>query len=282
MKKGMLEILCAATALVTIVYLLLEQGAAVTPGNRILVALTGGFGAVIVLIIAALSATIVGKMISGDISLTDLIADDDGRASLSRFQMLLFTFVVATLYFIYALYWLGSPNCKGCISGNDTSLVTLKQAITYLQALEATEAKSLAAGLQKAMDQLTIWGLPDIPNSILGLLGISGGSYLLSKGIQKAADSTQQAGVNSQAATSAQQAAENLSTQLSQLGTDLQTIVTQLGAANQQVSALDPVPTTVVTSLNTALSAAQSALAAHQQASGSASHVLEAAKQITG
>ena len=30
--------------------------------------------------------------------------------------------------------------------------------------------------------------LPDIPGSVLGLMGISGGSYLLSKGIQTASD----------------------------------------------------------------------------------------------
>lgn len=30
--------------------------------------------------------------------------------------------------------------------------------------------------------------LPDIPSGVLGLLGISGGSYVLSKGIQKTAE----------------------------------------------------------------------------------------------
>ena len=66
--------------------------------------------------------------------LKNLICEPDGKASLSRFQLLLFTFV---------------------ISGVFMSL-------------------SLEAG-----------GFIMIPEEVLGLLGISGGSYLISKGISK-------------------------------------------------------------------------------------------------
>jgi len=64
-----------------------------------------------------------------------LISDANGDASLSRFQFLVFTFVVAMSLFY---------------------LIVIKTPPDY----------------------------PAIPNQILALLGISGGSYVLSKGIQ--------------------------------------------------------------------------------------------------
>ena len=68
------------------------------------------------------------------IDLTNLVSESDGTASMSRFQFLIFTFVIAL-------------------------------AIIFLTA-EATK-------------------FPEIPGEILALLGISGGSYVVSKGIQK-------------------------------------------------------------------------------------------------
>ena len=96
-------------------------------------------GWVIVALIGALGVTVILKIWSGAIDLSGLLAepreskDVPAKASLSRLQFLIFTFVVAGLY------------------------LTL--------CLEAGE-------------------FLEIPSQVLGLLGISGGSYVLSKGIQ--------------------------------------------------------------------------------------------------
>jgi hypothetical protein len=75
------------------------------------------------------------------INLENLISDEKGDASLSRFQFLIFTFVIAM-----SLFYL---------------------IITF----EPRPAK-----------------FPEISTGILGLLGISGGSYILAKGIQASRD----------------------------------------------------------------------------------------------
>lgn len=75
------------------------------------------------------------KILRGEIDITKVLSEEgSNKASLSRFQMLVWTFIVG-LSFLY--------------------LVILNDA------------------------------LPDIPNEVLALLGISGGTYLISKGIQK-------------------------------------------------------------------------------------------------
>ena len=74
------------------------------------------------------------------IDLKFLLSEKDGSASLSRFQLLVFTFMIASLFLI----------------------------LTFTK----------TGGI----------GWPSVPNSVLGLLGISGGTYLTSKGIQKTAE----------------------------------------------------------------------------------------------
>lgn len=69
-------------------------------------------------------------------TLSGLICEPDGKASLSRFQLLLFTFVIAGLFMVLSI--------------------------------------ELGAFI-------------DVPNGVLGLLGISGGSYVISKGVGKGA-----------------------------------------------------------------------------------------------
>jgi hypothetical protein len=71
------------------------------------------------------------------INLEYLVAEDDGSASFSRFQFLIFTFIVASAYIVKAF-----------------------------------------AAVNSQQD------LPGIPADVLGLIGISGGTYLVSKGIQ--------------------------------------------------------------------------------------------------
>lgn len=88
---------------------------------------------VFVTIIAVIFATVIAYIWKGKISLIGLIEEPGtGKASLSRFQFLLFIFVIAILYF----------------------------------------ALCMRAG-----------ALLDIPNGVYTLLGISGGSFLISKQI---------------------------------------------------------------------------------------------------
>jgi hypothetical protein len=81
---------------------------------------------------------VIYKMITGQINLNLLISEKTGEASMSRFQLLLFTFVVAI------------------------SLLTI------------IEKKG---------------SLPDIPNGVLTLLGISASTYAVGKGLQASSDS---------------------------------------------------------------------------------------------
>ncbi len=99
------------------------------------------FAAVIALIILGFAAVILYQILRGIIPLSGILSEprapgDCGpaKASLSRFQFLIFTFVIAGLYLVLSL-----------------------ESGTFV----------------------------DIPDSVLVLLGISGGSYLISKGVGK-------------------------------------------------------------------------------------------------
>ena len=83
------------------------------------------------------------KMANGTINLAELISDN-GRASTSRFQLIIFTFVVALSFFLVVVAHVGIPQ-----TGNATSPATL----------------------------------PDVPSGVLALLGISASSFLVSKSI---------------------------------------------------------------------------------------------------
>lgn len=86
------------------------------------------------ILVGLIGLVIFWQMASGSIDLTYLVSEADGKASLSRFQFLIFTFVIAI-----SLFW-----------------VTVRHE-----------------------------GFPEeIPAGIFILLGISGGSYVVSKGIQ--------------------------------------------------------------------------------------------------
>lgn len=85
-------------------------------------------------IVGILGILVIWKIIDGSINLDRLISEPNGDASLSRFQFLVFTFVIALSLF----------------------LVIIAKGGTF----------------------------PDIPGTVLALLGISGSSYLVSKGIQ--------------------------------------------------------------------------------------------------
>ena len=90
-------------------------------------------GFVLCAFIALLCATIIGLIWLGKIDLSQLISEPSGDASMSRFQLLVFTFVIAISFFVL---------------------------------VEANHG-----------------ALPDIPNGVLTLLGISASTYAVSKGI---------------------------------------------------------------------------------------------------
>jgi uncharacterized BrkB/YihY/UPF0761 family membrane protein len=60
-------------------------------------------GWIVTVLIATFAIAIIYKMIRGDIDLMYLIAGSDGDASLSRFQFLVFTFVIALGLFLIIL-----------------------------------------------------------------------------------------------------------------------------------------------------------------------------------
>ena len=88
-------------------------------------------------IIASFAFTIVVLIWRGIINLQRVISEPTGDASMSRFQLLIFTFVIATSFF----------------------LITVNKG-----------------------------EFAEVPSSVLGLLGISAGSYVVSKGIQFSKD----------------------------------------------------------------------------------------------
>jgi hypothetical protein len=96
-------------------------------------------GWILTIFIGLLAIMILIKIWTGDIDLNYVISDENGWASLSRFQFLIFTFVVAMSLFY---------------------LIVANTPPQY----------------------------PVIPKEILALLGISGGSYVVSKGIQSSRD----------------------------------------------------------------------------------------------
>ena len=92
-------------------------------------------GWILTVFVGLLGIIILYKILDGSINLDKIISEPNGDASLSRFQFLIFTFVIAlSLFFVI-------------ISQNPIQF-------------------------------------PDIPGGVFALLGISGGSYLVSKGIQ--------------------------------------------------------------------------------------------------
>jgi hypothetical protein len=88
---------------------------------------------VLLIILLGFAAIVLIKILNGTIPLKGLIAEIDGdKASLSRFQFLIFTFLVAGLFL----------------------MLTIESG-----------------------------GFVEIPDTVLGLLGISGGSYVVSKAL---------------------------------------------------------------------------------------------------
>jgi hypothetical protein len=101
-------------------------------------------GWIIAILIGFLGLIVAWKILIGKIDLQFLISEENGHASLSRFQFLIFTFVIAGGLLLFIIH---SIACSG-------------------------------AGCTPSP------AFPAIPGSILALLGISSGSYVTAKGIQ--------------------------------------------------------------------------------------------------
>jgi hypothetical protein len=102
---------------------------------------------VVLLFVALLGWRVISLMAEGKIDLSRLLSEPNGDASLSRFQLLIFTFVIALSLFLVVVG-------NGSRSSTDAS---------------CHNCPAFPA---------------EIPGSVLALLGISAGSYLVSKGIQ--------------------------------------------------------------------------------------------------
>ena len=102
------------------------------------------FGIILAVFLGLLELIILWLIWKGTIDLKELISEKGGGASLSRFQFLVFTFVIAMSFFLVV----------------------------------ATDPT----------------GLPEVPSGVFALLGISGGSYVVSKGIQASMDGGGQGG----------------------------------------------------------------------------------------
>jgi hypothetical protein len=109
-------------------------------------------GWIVAVFLGLLALIVLWKIFTDKIDLQYLIADEKGYASMSRFQFLVFTFVIAG----GLLYMTLCAVCSGTA------------------------------------------GFPEVNNGVLLLLGISGGSYAIGKGLQIQADA-QQAKANDQA-----------------------------------------------------------------------------------
>lgn len=109
-------------------------------------------GWIVALFVAVAGLIILFQMAFGKINLQKLISEQNGDASMSRFQLLIFTFVISMSLFL---------------------VIVSNSPIKFPD---------------------------DIPPGILALLGISGGSYLISKGIQSSKE-TSKATIDAQKAS---------------------------------------------------------------------------------
>jgi len=99
-------------------------------------------GWTVTILIGAFALAIIYKMIKGDINLMYLIAGADGDASLSRFQFLIFTFVIALGLFLIVLSQQPSPAFPSTIPGGILALLGISGA-SYVtsKAVDANAAK---------------------------------------------------------------------------------------------------------------------------------------------
>jgi hypothetical protein len=108
-------------------------------------------GYLVCAVVGLFALLVLWRIFRGDINLNLLISEKTGEASMSRFQLLIFTFVIGLSFFLIVI-----SNAK-------------------LRATDATANGTSSPGKP---------GLPEVPGGVLGLLGISATSYTVSKAIQ--------------------------------------------------------------------------------------------------
>jgi hypothetical protein len=106
-------------------------------------------GYLVCVVVGLLALAILWLIFTDKINLNLLISEKTGEASMSRFQLLIFTFVIGLSFFLIVV------SSAGLHPG------------------------TAAPGAAKP-------GLPDVPGGVLALLGISATSYTVSKAIQLA------------------------------------------------------------------------------------------------
>jgi uncharacterized BrkB/YihY/UPF0761 family membrane protein len=98
-------------------------------------------GWTVTILIAAFALAIIYKMLKGDINLMYLISGAEGDASLSRFQLLLFTFVIALGLFLIILSQ-NPPSFPATIPGGILALLGISSG-SYVtsKAVDANASK---------------------------------------------------------------------------------------------------------------------------------------------
>jgi hypothetical protein len=109
-------------------------------------------GYTICLLVAVFGLVVIWLMVTGRIDLSGLLSEKDtNKASMSRFQLLIFTFVIALSFFLIV--------------------------ISNIKIVQGTVRSNSS----------TVPELPDVPDGVLAILGISASSYAVSKAIQHGA-----------------------------------------------------------------------------------------------
>jgi len=121
--------------------------------DRVLLGLEYLAGYVICILVAIFGLVVVWGLLTGKVSIAGLLSESDSKASMSRFQLLIFVFVIALSFFLVVV-----SNIK-ILQGNSPS--------------------------DTATDKRPV--LPEVPDGVLALLGISASSYAVSKAIQHGA-----------------------------------------------------------------------------------------------
>lgn len=102
-------------------------------------------------IIGLFALAVLWRIATGQINLNLLVSEKTGEASMSRFQLLIFTFVIGLSFFLIV--------------------------VSNARIFESSPAASRTSGPSGPT-------VPDLPGGVLGLLGISASSYTVSKAIQ--------------------------------------------------------------------------------------------------
>lgn len=105
-------------------------------------------GYLVCAVVGLFALLILWRIANGKINLDLLISEKTGEASMSRFQLLIFTFVIGLSFFLIVV----------------------------------SNAKTVETSTNPAHPSGPV--LPEVPGGVLGLLGISASSYTVSKAIQ--------------------------------------------------------------------------------------------------